>query len=59
MAIRNPPIDASLAQYRELLRGDLQTFIQRCFMELNPHAILSLNWAPGSHRGQTGSLPPW
>jgi hypothetical protein len=41
---QEPPIDASLAQYRELLRDDLQTFIQRGFGQLNPHARLALNW---------------
>src|SRR5271170_1512595 len=30
--------------YREFLRKDFHTFIQRCFQQLNPRAELQLNW---------------
>src|SRR5260370_34131880 len=30
--------------YRQLLRTDFHTFIQRCFHQLNPRAELLLNW---------------
>ena len=36
--------DLTRSEYEALLRQDFTTFIARCFQELNPQAVLAMNW---------------
>jgi hypothetical protein len=44
MAKRTRSVDLSFDQYRELLRYDFYTFIQKAFGQLNPQTRFLLNW---------------